>query len=280
MTITNTQGYAIDADGQWWKLFKGGRRTRATLKTCPQCGNQFPSWKAERVLCSQRCAGRSKRVPDSKKACAWCGEMFTSREPEQRFCSHKCAALLMHDSRNPTTVHDGEGLVHSNDPRYTQDGKGQWWYHGTTGRTRAHIKACEVCGKDFLCNLFRKRTRTCSGSCGAVLFHRERPGHSAGERSTHWKGGKTNRRGYTLAYAPSHPSLAGTTRKYVLEHRLVMEKMIGRLMETYETVHHKNGDRADNSPENLELWIKAHPAGQRWANEAQKHCPTCTCHQR
>lgn len=42
-----------------------------------------------------------------------------------------------------------------------------------------------------------------------------------------------------------------------------MERMIGRKLYAFENVHHKNGIRADNRPENLELWVKAQPAGQR-----------------
>lgn len=50
---------------------------------------------------------------------------------------------------------------------------------------------------------------------------------------------------------------------HIYKHRYVMGKVIGRPLETNEHVHHKNGVRDDNRPENLELWIVSHPSGQR-----------------
>jgi hypothetical protein len=56
--------------------------------------------------------------------------------------------------------------------------------------------------------------------------------------------------GYVLEWCPTHPR---ATHGVYFQHRLVMECELGRFLEKHERVHHKNRDRADNRPENLDL---------------------------
>lgn len=75
---------------------------------------------------------------------------------------------------------------------------------------------------------------------------RERTGPLAGG----WRGGRNiSPLGYIYLLRPDHPN--ATSYGYVLKHRLVMEEKLGRLLEPWEKVHHINGDREDNRPENL-----------------------------
>ena len=67
--------------------------------------------------------------------------------------------------------------------------------------------------------------------------------------------------GYIKIYEPEHPNSNGNG--YILEHRKVMSQMLNRPLLDSEQVHHKNGDRQDNRPENLELWSVRQPPGQK-----------------
>jgi hypothetical protein len=63
-----------------------------------------------------------------------------------------------------------------------------------------------------------------------------------------------------MAHAPGHPR---ASNGYVFEHILVAEGVLGRRLHDSENVHHRNGIKADNRPENLEIWTRPHPAGAR-----------------
>lgn len=76
-----------------------------------------------------------------------------------------------------------------------------------------------------------------------------------GERCGQWKGGRiVDKDGYTLVHCPGHPNARNPGKVYVLEHRLVMEKYLGRYLNKGEVVHHVNGQKSDNRIENLELF--------------------------
>ena len=73
-----------------------------------------------------------------------------------------------------------------------------------------------------------------------------------GKNNPNYKGGKVKRAdNYIIIYKPKHPF--AINKKYVLEHRLIMEKYIGRYLTKKEVVHHINNINNDNRIENLFL---------------------------
>lgn len=100
-------------------------------------------------------------------------------------------------------------------------------------------------------------------SCGCLLKAR-------GPASKSWKSGRHLVSGYVVTF--NHQSLVDPSkRRYVKEHRLVMERMLGRELRPDEIVHHRNGIRHDNREENLELWTRRHSDGQR-VSDMVKFC--------
>lgn len=277
----------VQVDGTWWHYFSDGRRVRAREFPCEQCGKPMLVWKnTGRRFCSDACEHLKRYGPPQTIECPGCHGQFLPDKKYRKFCSHACAARTMHATR-PVTTDDVDGLLGIDNPSYSRDEQGQWWYQVGTGyRTRAVIKICQNCQRPFLSNIFRKRQTCCSRACGALEeFNRNpdrprgpKPGQQRGEETSGWRGGKRRKQnGYVMIWTPDHPSKIGKSKAntYVFEHRLVMEKMLGRILLPHEQVHHKNGIRDDNREENLELWVKRQPPGARV--HEQQHCPTCAC---
>jgi len=72
---------------------------------------------------------------------------------------------------------------------------------------------------------------------------------------------------YKVVVAHGHPN--ANSIGMIFEHRLIMSNYLGRALRPEENVHHLNGDKWDNRIENLELWNKGQPAGQRVEDKIQ-----------
>jgi predicted nucleic acid-binding Zn ribbon protein len=110
---------------------------------------------------------------------------------------------------------------------------------GVSRSYRYAIFECPVCGK--LIEKVAKdgiNARTCSFDCSGILRRSKgKPRKSFVMIS-----------GYKYIYAPNHPY---GTKCYVAEHRLVVEKHLGRILFPDEVVHHINFNKIDNRIENL-----------------------------
>lgn len=103
----------------------------------------------------------------------------------------------------------------------------------------------------------RKTRRGLCIACYGRRRSRGTPHEAAPSLYRRWEVGDRypDRNGYILV------KMSDGSRRH--EHRIVYEEFLGRPLVSDETVHHKNGNRSDNGLENLELWFKGQPAGQR-----------------
>jgi ribosomal protein S27E len=95
-------------------------------------------------------------------------------------------------------------------------------------------------------------SREC-GSCGTKRSHQDNPRIGRAEGHYNWKGGINLCGGYVVEYIKDKSNPYYCRKGYVLQHRLVMAKFLGRKLFSDEIVHHINGNKQDNRIENLQL---------------------------
>jgi hypothetical protein len=231
-------------------------------KVCARCGHNFKVRPRDsgQKFCGLVCKkahesiyGRENAiVPTVNFACAACSKPFSLKPGAIRAYQKKWGKLPMYCSTKCGGI--GRRLP------------AEAWNHH-----------CIQCGK--LMEIQRRPggtinrgKRLCSTECRALFRRLSYQANNPDQQPTK----RVIKGGYVRLVVPGEN---GEESRQILEHRYVMEQHLGRPLLPRETVHHKNGNRQDNSLENLELFAKNHGPGQRvtdmieWAIETLLQYP-------
>jgi hypothetical protein len=198
---------------------------------CEHCGEPFVQGRRDQVYCNRKCQQRAharrqrERFRQSPYTCAVDGC------PNQAIPNLQSGLCSTHRMRLRRATIPLDAPVRAN---------------------RMGIEPCivEGCERFYyakgMCSMHYNRLAT-KGDVGPPGLTQLAPGTRTRYRDP--------RSGYVYIYT------VGSGRGK-LEHRIVMAEMLGRPLHRWESVH-QNGIRDDNRPENLELWVKPQPSGQR-----------------
>lgn len=195
-------------------------------RTCPHCGVVFAVLRRiKKVCCSKSCSRQKHAAEAALGLKRMPGRKATGRNAPCEICGETIYVKAWQDNL-------GFGRFCS---RACKD---VWW--ARNGRN----EACEWCGTVMRLRPSSKR-RFCSWDC-------QKEGRRTNALDRVHNGRRVHRdsHGYIRVWQPDHPN---SYEGWVLEHRWVVEQQLGRFLTREEQIHHINGMKDDNRPENLQL---------------------------
>lgn len=231
------------------------------IYTCQHCGDSSvaKTYCENKKYCSRKCAGQAKHSLNMVTFdCNFCRETVTlerktDRSAYDNFCSVSCRANSKKVAKlrvNHCEICDTSFVVKKE--RWGKRFCSMSCVAANKSKTVVKVtKQCKFCDASFT---VAKSTITassprdyCSRKCS--IDSRRNPEHPVLESGKHLRSN-----GYIGVCIDG---------RMTTEHQQVMREHLGRELFPHENVHHINGDKTDNRLENLELWTKSQPAGQK-----------------
>lgn len=209
---------------------------------CTICGQGIfatRSKKSKNFYCSKKCY--DSRNPNKHKKCTICEKDFISprrKTTKKPYCSKECYFLRNGGKNKNCEICKIELMKHSS----------------------TYSKYCKKCYIKIYSQLPENKDKSKKYYRNRYRIKKDIPLDAPLQYAEKGKGFLSSY-GYKFYTIHGHPN-AGKNG-HISEHVFVMSEHLGRPIRKGETIHHKNGDKLDNRIENLELWHKGQPAGQR-----------------